>query len=737
MKICTTILLTFASIVSLMIIADRPTWCQSQSKSDPQDIEKIVVGTTEVVLDAVVKDKKGRSVKDLGAADFEVYEDGVRQQIASFRLVTRETAPSETGGAPPTGAETKAAERPSVPGTPVRGGEHRLGAVALVFDRLSPNARSIARQAALSYLSGGVSPDDFVGVFGIDLSLRVLQSFTNNEQLIRQAVERGLRHSPSTYTSATDQIGDLSNRQAALQSQIDQSAGAGGPGNDPSSTIGSAAAEQQLAAMTRNILEGFERLEQDQQGYATTDGLLAIINAMGRLPGRKALIFFSEGVSTPNVVMAQFRSVIGNANRANVSIYTVDAGGLRAESVDSQAGRALTRLGQARARQAGSAADAFGSMMRDLERNEDLMNLNPEGALRDLADETGGLLISNTNDPGARLRQVGEDLHAYYLLTYTPKNQTYDGRFRQIILKVNRPGADVQTRKGYYAIDTSYGSPVMAYEAPALAILGGAVRPNAFQTSAAAFSFPEATKPGLVPVIVEIPADSINFAINKERKTFHSDFTVVVVVKDDSRRIVRKLSEQYLLKGGLEKLEAAKHGKILFYREAELNPGTYTIGSVVYDALSRQSSINTGTIMVPRADPTELRLSSIVLIKSAERLSALDQSQNPFRFGEVLLYPNLGEPVRKSANKDLTLFITIYPPQGNYTAGKLNLEIAQNGNRVGQFSYDLPTPDETGRIQYVSVIPLDKFKPGDYELKLTVRSGPRTATREQRVQIIP
>ncbi len=736
MKICIAILLTFALTGSLIIVADSPTLGQSQSKSDPQDIDKIVVAATEVVLDAVVKDKKGRPVKDLAESDFEVYEDGVRQQIASFRLVNRGPTTTETV-TPGTSRETKVTEKPSSPATPVRTGEHRLGAVALVFDRLSPNARSIARQAALGYLSGGVRPDDFVGVFGIDLSLKVLQSFTNNEQLVRQAVERGVRHSSSTYTSATDKIGELASQQAALQSQIDQSAGAGGAGNDPSAAIGAAAAEQQLAAMTRNILEGFERLERDQQGYATTDGLLAIINSMGRLPGRKALIFFSEGVSTPNAVMTHFRSVISNANRANVSIYAVDAGGLRAESVDSQAGRALIRLGQARARQAGSANDAFGSMMRDLERNEDLMNLNPEGALGDLANETGGLLISNTNDPGARLRQVEDDLHAYYLLTYTPKNRNYDGSFRQISLKVNRSGADVQTRKGYYAIDVSYGSPVMAYEAPALAILESAVQQNAFRTNAAAFSFPEATKPGLVPVIVEIPAGSINFAINKERKTFHSDFSVVVVVKDESRRIVRKLSEQYLLKGQLDKLEAARQGKILFYREAELNPGTYTIGAVVYDALTRQSSINTGTILVPRADPTELRLSSIVLIKSAERMPSTAQGQNPFRFGEVLLYPNLDEPVRKSANKDLTLFVTIYQPQSDQTVGKLNLEIAQGGSRVGQFSYDLPKPDASGRIQYASVIPLDKFKPGEYELKLTVRSGPRTATREQRVRIIP
>jgi hypothetical protein len=487
--------------------------------------------------------------------------------------------------------------------------------------------------------------------------------------------------------------------------------------------------------MTQNILEGFERLEHDQQGYATTDGLLAIVNSMARLPGRKALIFFSEGVATPTVVMSHFRSVISNANRANVSIYAVDAAGLRAVSADSQAGRSLTLLGQARARQAGSSRDSFGSMMKDLERNEDLMNSNPDSALGDLANETGGLLISNTNEPGPRLRQVDEDLHSYYLLTYTPRNENYDGHFRQIAVKVNRPGVEVQARKGYYAINTSYGSPILAYEAPALAILSGRLQPNAFPTSSAAFSFPESARPGLVPVFVEIPARSINFSVDSEKQVFHTDFAVVVLIKDESQRVTRRLSEQYLLKGPLDKLEAARRGKILFYREVELRPGHYTIGSVVYDALSRQSSINTGSILVPRADQTRLRLSSVVLIKSAERLSVAEQSSNPFRFGEVLLYPNLGEPVPKSASKDLTLFVTVYPPQGENSVPKLHLEIAQSGHPVGQFSYNLPTPDQMGRIQYASVIPLEKFKPGEYELKLTVEDGKKAASRSEHVTI--
>src|SRR6266699_2600650 len=137
-------------------------------------------------------------------------------------------------------------------------------------------------------------------------------------------------HCEYSNASATDQISDLSNQQAGLQSTLDSSIVGAGQGNDPSGTVGPPAAAQQFNAMTLNIVQGFERLEHDQQGFATTDGLLAIIDGMKRLPGRKALIFFSEGVQLPTNVMTHFRSVISNANRANVSIYAVDAAGLRA-----------------------------------------------------------------------------------------------------------------------------------------------------------------------------------------------------------------------------------------------------------------------------------------------------------------------------------------------------------------------------------------------------------------------
>lgn len=744
MRTWTTSLVLLSLIIA--ISSPFPTYAQTPPGKE-QEGDRIVVGTSEVVLDAVVKDKRGRPVRDLKASDFEVLEDGVPQQVKSFRLVTRDDTPAVTpnglananANSGANASDPAAAKSPSQPrpAAPIRSTD-RIGALALVFDRLSPDARNIARQAALNYLNSGMHPDDFVGVFGIDLSLRVLQRFTNNEELVRQAIERGVSHASSNYVSGTDQISSLSNQQAALQSQIDQSSGAAGAGNDPSSSIGAAAAAQQLAAMTQNILEGFERLEKNQQGFATTDGLLAIINEMGRLPGRKALVFFSEGVVLPTTVMSHYRSVIGNANRANVSIYSVDAAGLRALSNDAQTGSALTTLGQARLRQAGLPRDSFGSMSRDLERNEELMRSDPDGALADLANETGGVLIANTNDPGKHLVQVTEDLHSYYLLTYSPQNQHYDGRFRQVSLKVNRSGVEVQTRKGYYAIDTSYGSPIMAYEAPALALLSGNPQPNAFASHTGAFSFPESDQPGLVPVVVEVPSNVVRFAIDKEKRYYHTDFSVVVLIKDETQRVVRKLSTQYLLSGPLDKLESAKRGSVIFYREENLEPGRYTIGSVVYDAINGQASINTGAVVVPPVDQSKLRLSSIVLIKNAERSPAdSTQARHPFQFGEVIVYPNLGEPVSKSADKKMTVFVTVYSPQGDVTAPKLKLELAKSGRVVGQLSYNLPAPDKTGRIQYASAIPLEKFEPGEYELKISVQDGTHTAVRTEHVQVVP
>src|ERR1700730_2534822 len=80
------LLLALVLITPLSLIAQTPPMSQGE--------EKVVSGTTEVIFDAVVKDKKGRPVKDLQSEDFQITEDGVPQEVKSFRLVAGDTPDS-------------------------------------------------------------------------------------------------------------------------------------------------------------------------------------------------------------------------------------------------------------------------------------------------------------------------------------------------------------------------------------------------------------------------------------------------------------------------------------------------------------------------------------------------------------------------------------------------------------------------------------------------------------------
>src|ERR1044072_7089472 len=80
---------SFLSLLLSITTAFAPVVVWGQNPAQDQD-EVIRVRSNEVRLDVVVKDKKGRPIKDLKATDFEVLADGVAQKVESFRFVTRE-----------------------------------------------------------------------------------------------------------------------------------------------------------------------------------------------------------------------------------------------------------------------------------------------------------------------------------------------------------------------------------------------------------------------------------------------------------------------------------------------------------------------------------------------------------------------------------------------------------------------------------------------------------------------
>lgn len=738
MKAC----LHYLSILALLLTPWQPLSGQTSQAQDPF---KIRIGTAEVALDVVVRDKKGRVVKDLAAADFEIYEDGVRQELDSFRLVARETAANSNVSRTSEKGDSATPAPAAAPTSAANANPANAGVIALVFDRLTPEARAWARRAATAYADESVLANDYTGVFAVDLSVRTLQPYTDKPELVKQAIEQATGKSISTFASTTERTRNLTGRSAALDRMAETAAGTaatsgrdGAGASASGEASGRAILEQAFVQMETRMLETFETLERNQQGYATINGLLSLVNSMRSLPGRKSVIFFSEGLALPPAVAAQFTSVINAANRANVSVYAVDAAGLRIDSPTLEATRELNSMAQRRMNQVHqSRDDTSGPMMKALERNEDLLRLNPQTGLSQLADQTGGFLISNTNDLLTGLRRIDEDMRVHYLLTYTPKNQNYDGRFRQLSVKLTRPNLDIQTRKGYYAVDNSITSPVLNYEAPALAALSGPRAAQPFAVRLGALTFPEANRLGLAPLLVEAPTAAFSFVTDKEKKTYSTDFSILVLVKDEAKQVVEKLSQHYLLTGSLDQLAAAKKGEVLFYREAELAPGKYTVEAVAYDAPTGKASVSTTSLDVPASDAGQLRLSSLLLLKRADRLTPEEQKKDqPLHIGEVLVYPNLGEPVRKSS-KQLAFFLTAWVAQGTAAKPQLTLEVFQSNRRLAQLPAELPVADAQGRIKYASALPLDSFPAGAYELRATVSDGKNSVTRATRFTVEP
>jgi VWFA-related protein len=679
-----------------------------------------------VLVDVVVRDRRGQPVRDLTDADFQVSEDGVPQTIGSFSGVfdSRPVAiPAEPAAAAPSAPAPPAGAMAAANGPTV---------IALVFDRLRPEARKLAVEAARSYVGSKQESDSYMGIFGVDIGLASYAGFTRNTRVLRDALDKMGSRGSASFNNP-DQKQQRANLDQQAESAKQQMSAAPSAGAEASGAMGTSPGAMMLAQMASNMIRDFDVMERDQQGYSTTNGLFAIINSLRLLPGRKSLVLFSEGLALPPAVQRLFIGVIDAANRANVSIYTMDAAGLRAESTQADIRDELNKT-------AGAGAGILstnkgGALTKDLEKNEDVLRQDPRTGLGQLAQETGGLMFEATNNLRQGFDRIESDLRNYYVLGYTSSNTKLDGHFREIDVKVKRPGVTVAARKGYFAVRNAGGGPINAWEAPALGALEQKPVPNAFPVRASAFLFPERDRPGLVPVVVSAGTAPLTFQPAADGKTYTSDFAVLVQFLDSENRVARKVSQHYEVKGPLSEMERAKQGHVIFYREPELPAGVYSMETVVYDTPSGKSSVRFSTVEVPKADAGKLRMSSVVLVNRAEKVDPKERrAENPLQVGDLVLYPNLGEPISKSA-KELGFYFAAYPAAGAPPVEAV-LELLQNGTAVAQLPLPLAAADANGRIQQVGRVALAQLTPGTYDLRVVVKQGSEQVFRSVLVRVI-
>jgi 5-hydroxyisourate hydrolase-like protein (transthyretin family) len=251
---------------------------------------------------------------------------------------------------------------------------------------------------------------------------------------------------------------------------------------------------------------------------------------------------------------------------------------------------------------------------------------------------------------------------------------------------------------------------------------------------AAAFAFPGSEQPRVV-VLAATDASALRFDADATSGKYHTDFVILARIVDARGEVVRKGSQPYRLSGPAAQVEQARRGEILFYRNPTLEPGTYTLEVVVHDALASKSGVRRSTFTIPPTKPGALQIGSLVLVHRAERFKPEERGQgNPLYIGDVLIYPNLGEPIRKSQAKVLTFVLVAQGRAG--AAPRATVEIVRDGRILAQAPTTMPAADASGRIEHIAQVPLAQLSAGRYTLRLRIGDGNGEEVREAAFQLI-
>lgn len=335
--------------------------------------------TDLVVLDVSVLDKQRKAVRGLKQEDFTILEDGQPQSIATFSAIDLPNPEAPT-------AKWMSRTPRDVQTNRMPGG--RL--VLLYIDERQPSADPYASKATLDVshaIVDQLSPDDVMAV-GFAIDHRGAQEFTTDRGRLHAAVDTYAPTQP-VPVSVLGTLRDLANLLGAIP-------------------------ERRKILIYVGPGQGY-----DQQVLTSMEK----VTATGAAPDHFDQV--SQRIQYDNMMML-FR----DAQRANVSIYTVDPAGLD---------------------------------------NRDPSAPNKE-FLRIVSANTGARAVIGNNVPSSQVPIIMAENASYYLIAFRSTNQRADGTFRKIDVKVNRPGIEVRTRRGYVEGRTA-GPQAVAGMNPALSRL--------------------------------------------------------------------------------------------------------------------------------------------------------------------------------------------------------------------------------------------------------------------------
>lgn len=392
--------------------------------SDPNQTPTFRVQIDAVTMDVVVKDDQGRFIPDLKREEFEVYEDGIKQDISSMTLSHGGRVANLLEAPPPPPPE-------GIILPPVRRVQDTSGRIFLFFvDDLHMQFQNTGRVRDLFKRIGKnlIHDGDLFGIvssgpssISIDMTYdrRRLDEAINKmtggglkpSEIINQGNGSGgpteLRYQAhvafSTMQEALDNLEKVHNRRKALIWVSE------GYDFNPfqESRLGLRSADSPFMQNQSNVM-----MNTRDNGDGTTT---QAPDSMTKYQQQSETFSDSE-------LAFELGEITRSANRANTTIYTIDPRGLVAGSdIDEQVD-----------------PSEWGNYVR-----------KSQDSLRVLAEETGGLAVVNMNDFDKALKNIDAASSDYYVLGYYSSNADATRRRRRIEVKVTRKDLNVFSRKEY------------------------------------------------------------------------------------------------------------------------------------------------------------------------------------------------------------------------------------------------------------------------------------------------
>ncbi len=704
--------------VFLTIACLLPSPAQPQEPAAPQT--EIRTSVDEVLLDLIVRDKKGKPVTDLKPGDLTVRDNDTRQTLTGFRLVSGAEA-IEAGG-----ARTRL--------DPLR----QVRLVTLAFEAMTdPSQRTLAREAALDLVRGAQGSNVFYSVVVINTQLLVLQQFTTSKDALEKAIEHATEGlgGPGIAAESEAILAELKRNVAGQNGAVPDSDLLGAASATASQPVsnGAEALQAKLASVMLDMLR-MDTAVSTQSSRLTLSALRALVEGQRSIPGRKSVVYFTTGMYLGPELDSPFNSLVSTANRSNVTFYSVDTRGVMVSSQTAEARAQLT--GAARA-SAITMTQTSGPVTKDQVMSSDNAEVsgraNVQESIRNLAESTGGFLIGDSNDLRVPLHHVNEEIASYYELSFNPGIREYDGSFHKLTVTANRKDLVIHARNGYFALPPgARGEGMQPFEVDLLKILSSGKPSQDVAFRAGGIRLQPGPQTTSVLVMLEVPLHELrSSAASGNTRNVH--FSLVALLKDAKGEVLEKLARDRSLSVTPEQLQA---GNFTDRMTVALPAGKYGLESIVMDRNSGKAGTARSEFDVPAYSPG-VGISSLAVMRSYTPNAKGLEPDDPFEFQGGLVTPTLDGVVKKDPNAVLRLFFTVYQDSSRNGKPAVEIEFLQGGKSLTKVPMQLPDPDAHGRIPYLMTIPAGSIPPGSYEVRATARQGDSTATSATAIRIEP